>query len=315
MGQDTYRFRPRENDAINKSWMCDSGRLSYKTLNKHRVLQSGAGVGANVKDITKADALKQAVEKLQANVGKVAFMASPVASNEDLMAGLAFARDVLKLKTIYVSGRADGQADNFLITADKNPNRKGLEAIAKGFGLELKAFAELTKGIDSGSVKAVFGLGAEVPEADEAFAAHAAKLELLIVSATNESKVTEAAHLVLAASTHVEDEGTFTQGDGTTQRFRRAYPPRGDSQPHWKWAVDMARAMGLEMKVGSSREVFKQLAPAVPELATFEWDKKAPMNQKRPGISTMPAGADGRPAGWREQGIPTVRGLTIPQGT
>jgi NADH-quinone oxidoreductase subunit G len=118
--------------------------------------------------------------------------------------------------------------------------------------------------------------------------------------------------VVLAASTHVEDEGSFTQQDGITQRFRRAYPPRGDSQPQWKWAVDLARGLGLEMKAASSREIFKQMAPGVPMLATFEWDKKAPMNQVRPGIATMPTGADGRPPGWREQGAPNVRGLTLP---
>ncbi len=315
MGQDTYRFRPRENEQVNKSWMCDTGRLSYKTLNKHRVLQNGLGRGADVKDVSRDEALKTAIEKLKANAGKVAFMASPVASNEDLLAGLAFARDVLKLKAIYASGRAAGAADDFLVTADKNPNRKGLEAIAKAFGLELKGFAELTQAMDLGQVTALFGLGAEVPESDEVFAARALKLELFVVTATNESKVTEAAHVALAASTHVEDEGTFTQVDGLVQRFRRAYPPRGDSQPNWKWAVDLARGLGLEMKATSSREIFKQLAPTVPELASFEWDKKAPMNQKRPGISTMASGADGRPPGWREQGVPNLRGLTLPQGT
>lgn len=315
MGQDTYRFRPRENEQINKSWMCDKGRLSYKGLNKHRVQQNALGRGAEVKDVTQAEALRVAVEKLKGHAGKVAFMASPVASIEDLLAGLAFARDVLKVKSVYVSGRPSGEADHFLLTADKNPNRRGLEVIAKAYGLELKPFTELTQAIDTGTVKALFGLGHEVPEEDEVFAARAQKLELFVVSATNESKVVEAAHVVLAAAAHVEDEGTFMQGDGIIQRFRRAYPPKGDSQPHWKWAVELARQLGLEMKATSSREIFKQLAPGVPELATFEWDKKAPMNQKRPGISTMASSADGRPPGWREQGIPNLRGLTLPPGT
>jgi len=315
MGQDTYRYRPRENEAINKSWMCDAGRLTYKGLNKHRVLHSGLGRGAEVKDVTAAEALKTAVEKLKAQAGKVAFMASPVASNEDLLAGLAFARDVLKVKTVYASGRPAGASDFFLLTADKNPNRKGLENIARGFGLELAPFESLTKAMDAGQVTALFGLGAEVPEADETFAARAQKLELFVVTATNESKVTDAAHLVLAAAVHVEDEGSFTQEAGITQRVRRAYPPKGDAQPHWKWAVDLARGLGLEMKATSSREVFKQLSASVPELATFEWDKKAPMNQKRPGIGTLAAAADGRPPGWREQGVPNLRGLTLPPGT
>ncbi len=315
MGQDTYRYRPRENEQINKSWICDQGRMSYKSLNKHRVTQSAVGRGKDIKDVTNADALKAAAEKLKALEGKVAFMASPVASNEDLLAGLAFARDVLKVKSVFVSGRPDGEADHFLMRADKNPNRKGLEHIAKGYGLEVKSFSDLTKGMDAGSITALYALGAEVPENEETFAARAEKLELFIVSATNETKVTAAAHMILAAAVHVEDEGTFTQGDGITQRHRRAYPPKGHSVPHWKWAVDLARALGLEMKAASSREVFKQLAPSVPELAAFEWDKLAPMNQKRPGISTMAAGADGRPPGWREQGVPNLRGLTLPPGT
>jgi hypothetical protein len=76
--------------------------------------------------------------------------------------------------------------------------------------------------------------------------------------------------------------------------------------------ADLAKELGLDLAVASSREVWKKLAPAVPELAGFEWDKKAPMNQTRPGIRTMAAASDGRPPGWREQGVPNLRGLTLP---
>jgi NADH-quinone oxidoreductase subunit G len=93
---------------------------------------------------------------------------------------------------------------------------------------------------------------------------------------------------------------------------RRAYPPKGDSHPLWKCAVDLAKELGLELKASSSREVFKLLAASVPELKDYAWDKNAPMNQTRPGISTMASGADGRPPGWREQGVPNLRGLTLP---
>jgi NADH-quinone oxidoreductase subunit G len=248
-------------------------------------------------------------------VGQVAVAASPVCSNEDLLAGLAFARDALKVTKVYVTGRPSGAGDDFLMTADKNPNRRGLECIAKGLGLELAPFDALTRALDAGQVRALFALGADVPEDPATFAARTEKLELFVVTATTESPVTEKAHVTLAASTHVEDEGTFTQVGGLTQRFRRAYPPKGDSQPHWKWAVDLARALGLELAAASSREIFKKLAPVVPELASYEWDKQAPINQKRPGIGTLPSSADGRPPGWREQGVPNLRGLTLPHGT
>lgn len=314
MGQDVYRYRPRENDAINKSWMSDTGRLSYKTINKHRVLRSLVGRGDATKEVAKADALTAAVKLLQDHANKVAFMASPVASNEDLLAGFAFARDVLKTNAVYVSGRPDGVADDFLRTADKNPNRKGLENIAKAFGFTVKSFKDLTAAMGK-TIKAVYAIGAEVPEDETVFAGRAADLAAFVISATNENAITLAADVVFAASTHIEDEGSFTQEAGITQRFRRAFPPKGDSQPHWKWAVELSKALGLETRAASSREIFKALSGTVPELASFEWDKQAPMNQKRPGIGTLPAGADGRPPGWREQGVPNIRGLSLPSGT
>jgi NADH-quinone oxidoreductase subunit G len=308
MGQDTYRYRPRENDAINKSWLCDQGRLTYKPLNKGRVLMPVIGRAQDAREAGKAEAVKYAGTKLKPLVGTagLAVAASPVASNEDLMAGLSFARDVLQVKTIYVSGRPDGASDHLLMVADKNPNRKGLEWIAKGLGLTVQPFTALKTAIDAGSVKALYAIGGEFPDA--AFSDTAAKLELFVVQAMNEAPVNGQAHVLLPASTHVEDEGTFTQGDGITQRFRRAYPPRGDSQPNWKWAVDLAREIGGVLGWASSREVFKAIAPSVAELASFEWDKLAPVNVKK-GIATQPAGADGRPPGWREFGPPRVRGI------
>ncbi len=315
MGQDVYRFRPRENEAVNKSWMCDQGRLSYKTLNKHRLLQAVDGRGDAGKEAGHAEIVKLAASKLKPLLGSVAFAASPVASNEDLLAGFAFARDVLKAKAVYVTGRAPGEGDDFLMTPDKNPNRKGLTAIARAFGLEAKPPPALGTDIDSGAVKALYMLGHEVPEDADAFAKKLERLELVIVSATHESPVTGMAHVLLPASTHAEDEGTFTNEDGLTQRFRRAFPPRGHARPHWAWAVELSRALGHEVQAASSREVFKLLAPSVPELAAFEWDKLAPINQAKPGINTLPAAADGRPPGWREQGVPNLRGLSLPSGT
>ncbi len=313
MGQDAYRYRPRENEAINKSWMCDQGRLSYKQLNQHRVLQSRVGKAADVKDVSRAELIKQLAEKLKPVAGQLAFAVSPMLSNEDLLAAFAFAKESLSAKVAYVTGRAAGQADDFLMQADKNPNRKGLEWIAKAAGVELKAFADLTQAIDKGQVRGLVAFGADVPESADAFAKRLEGVELVAVVAQNDSPVTAQAGFVLAQSSHVEDEGSFTQADGITQRVRRAFPPKGDSAPAWKWAVDLSAALGGQVKATSSREVWKALAGQVPELASFEWDKQAPMNQARPGISILASGSDGRPPGWREQGSPNVRGLTLVQ--
>jgi NADH-quinone oxidoreductase subunit G len=178
-----------------------------------------------------------------------------------------------------------------LMMADKNPNRQGLQWIAKGLGLSLEPFTKLSAAVEGGQVKALYAIGAEIPDAT--FVEKAARLELLVVQATNEGGLTTQAHVILPASVHVEAEGTFPQAQGITQRFRRAYPPRQDSQPHWKWAVELAKEMGGTLAWCSSREVFRTVAPTIPELATFEWDKQAPIAQKK-GINTPAAAADGR---------------------
>ncbi len=315
MGQDVYRFRPRENDAVNQSWMCDQGRLSYKQLNQHRALQSLVGQGNDAKETPFAEAVKTVGASLKSRVGSTTVVVSPTLSNEDLLAVLTFARDALKAPAVYVSGRAAGEADTFLVTADKNPNRKGLEWIAKAFGVELKPFTELVASLEGGTVTTLLAFGADLPVDAEAFVTKLSGVQQLIITSATENRFTEAAHVLLAASTHVEDEGTFTQVAGITQRVRRAFPPRGDSQPVWRWAVAIATELGLELKAASSRDIFRALSPAVPELKDYAWDRLAPMNQNRPGIATMPSSADGRPPGWREQGVPNLRGLTLPKGT
>jgi len=316
MSQDTYRYRPRENEQINKSWMCDQGRLSYKYLNLNRVLSASVGrratQAANVArpEITRAEAAKAAAQQLQplAGTAQLAVLASPLCSNEDLLAGLSFAKGTLGVKEVYVGGRPQGAADHYLMTADKNPNRKGLELIAKGLGLTLKPFEELAPALHSGQVKALYAIGTEVPGDADAFAQVAAAAEVFVAQAINESPITAQATVLLPASAHIEDEGSFVQLDGIIQRFRKAYPSKGDAVPHWRWTAEISKAMG-GATWSSAREVFRELAAQVAEFASFNWEQASPPDREKPGINPLPTGADGRPAGYREFGTPRVRGI------
>jgi NADH-quinone oxidoreductase subunit G len=311
MGQDTYRYRPRENDAINQSWMCDQGRLSYKPLNLERVQSPVVGRADDRREVTATEALAKATVQLKAMAGtaELAVLVSPVCSNEDLLAGLTFAKDALGVRQLYVGGRPEGDADDFLMRADKNPNRKGLEWIAAALGLSLHPFAELLKTIEAGTVKALYVLGAEVPIPVAEAAAALAKVEFVAVQAANASALTAQADVVLPAANHVEDEGSFVQADSVIQRFRRAYPPRRETQGHWKWAVDIMREFGFPVTYASPRDVFHELAGKVPELSSFDWEKEAPPLKTTRGLSPLPSAADGRPPGYREFGTPRIRGI------
>jgi len=311
MGQDTYRYRPRENEAINKSWMCDQGRLSYKPLNQQRLAVAMLGRGEDRREATVAEALKSVAEQFKALAGteELAVLASPVASNEDLLASLAFARDALGVRSVYVGGRPEGAGDQLLMTPDKNPNRRGLEWVARGLDLALKPFSELGQAINARRVKALYAIGGEVP-VDPALVAHGfGRLEYLVLQASNESPITAQAHVLLPAAVHVEDEGTFTNLDGITQRFRCAYPPQPDVKAHWAWAVALAQEFGFPWTQVSARDVFREWGPRVAELSSFDWDGAAPPLKTTRGIRPLATGADGRPPGYREFGAPRVRGL------
>jgi NADH-quinone oxidoreductase subunit G len=307
-GQDTYRYRPRENEQVNLSWMCDQGRLSYKYLNRERALKAQLGRHSEARPVESSEAVKWAASKLGAlaHTPELAVLASPLASNEDLLACLAFAQEALGAKTVFVGGRPEGAGDHFLMTPDKNPNRLGLHWIAAGLGLKLRTFGELSEEIEAGRVKALYAIGTEAPLQPQPKPDWFERLELCVAQSINLDAFTAHCDVLLPASTHVEDEGSFVNLDGIIQRFRRAYPPRGSSQPNWKWASELSTALGRSTVYASAREVFRELAPRVQELASFDWDKAAPF---APRISPIPTGADGRPPGYREEGKPRVRGI------
>ena len=311
MGQDTYRYRPRENEQINKSWMCDQGRLSYKYVNHQRLAAVMLGRGEDRREATTPEALKTVAEQFKALAGTegLAVLVSPVASNEDLLATLSFARDALGVRSVYVSGRPEGSGDHYLMTPDKNPNRRGLEWIARGLELTLRPFSELGQGINAGKVKALYAVGGEVPVDPSLVANGFGRLEYLVLQASNESAITAQAHVLLPSAVHVEDEGSFTNLDGITQRFRRAYPARAEVKPHWAWAVALAQEFGFPWMHRSARDVFHEWGPRVAELASFDWDGAAPPLKVTRGLNPLATGADGRTPGYREFGPPRVRGI------
>ena len=123
-----YRYVPRRNDAVNDTWMCDHGRMSYKK-NAARPARPTPRVDGRAASYT--DAVKRAAE-LRARAratrsGKIVGVASPFASNEDLAAF----RDLLAR---LGAGPARfsvprGESDDILIEAEKAPNAAGCRAL------------------------------------------------------------------------------------------------------------------------------------------------------------------------------------------
>ena len=307
----TYRYRPRENEAVNQEWMCDDGRRSYKYLNNDRLLVAREGRGAAGQDLPAAAAAAAAGAVLQAHSaqGTLAALFSPLASIEDLLAAALVATEGLGLAEVFVGGRPDGWHDDFLKRADENPNRKGLELVAQAFGLLVRPFADLSRAIEAGRVKAVWAVGAEIP--DVAAAESFGKLEAFVCQAYNQGPLARQATVLLPAAPHSEMDGTFVNFDGRAQRFELAYWPREGSNPHWKLAAEIGKALGLAWRFQSAREVWKELGPRLRDaLPGFVWDSLPSVN-RRHGLLPIAAGTvDGRLPGYRERVPEDVSGNT-----
>ncbi|BDG01848.1 2Fe-2S iron-sulfur cluster-binding protein [Anaeromyxobacter oryzae] len=298
----TYRYRPRENDAVNQEWMCDDGRTSYKYLNNDRVRVPRAGRGAQAEVLARPVAAQRAAAELSAHAQAktLGVLLSPVASLEDLLVACQVAKEGLGLSVAYVGGRPDGWQDDFLKRADQNPNRKGLELAAQAYGLTLKPFAELLAAVQAGTVKGLWAVGTELPDATAA--AKLERLEVLVAQSYNDVGLAKAATVLLPASPHSETDGTFVNFEGRAQRFEMAYYPRGESRPHWALAAELGAALKLEIAFANAREVFQKLGPKVAgALGDFQWDSMHSIG-KRFGLIPLAAGTvDGRLAGNRDR--------------
>src|SRR5262249_28092128 len=111
---------PRRNPEVNKSWVCDPGRDSYKMLQgagrllEPRLRRAGVLAAASWEDAL--DAAQAAIAHGK-STGQVAAIASPDASNESLYVFRAFARDVLGASLLDY--RVDGSHEKTQIMADK----------------------------------------------------------------------------------------------------------------------------------------------------------------------------------------------------
>src|SRR5690242_1586763 len=81
-----YRYEPRENDAVNSSWMCDYGRLNYKWINREdRLKEVLVKRDGQQQTYVWNTALGEISAKLKvAAPGSVAIIASARQTNEEL---------------------------------------------------------------------------------------------------------------------------------------------------------------------------------------------------------------------------------------
>jgi len=239
-----FRLRPRRNPEVNQSWMCDEGRLLYKSVNDGR-LEGPQVADAGRQDATDWEsALGLAVERLQGiHPQNVAGLCSPDCTNEELWLFRRFMTGVLGTENLSVDSlRAPGEEDDILLRSDRHPNSLGAQFQSPWKGLE-----DLLDWMGAGVLKVLIvfrndplGLGDDDGEMAERFA----KLKTLIVIDSNRTKTSDTADVVFPTASFAEREGTYVNFQGRVQRTFRACPPRGDAKSDIEIFGSLAERLG-----------------------------------------------------------------------
>jgi NADH-quinone oxidoreductase subunit G len=231
--QKVYRYRPRENQAVNKYWMCDDGMLDHRRIHENRVLVSSISGEPTTREAALA---KATMLLLDAPAASTAVVLSAEHSLEDNFALFEFARDVLGTSQLFFTGRAPGPGDQVLRDPDKNPNTAGVKRLAP----QARAFSEFAQAAAEGKFTHAVVLGSQTPTDN---LAALKQIKNVLALSTHVGPVAASAKVVLPASSWAEVNGTFVNRQGIAQETERAITPRGDSRPAFRWILDLARAL------------------------------------------------------------------------
>ncbi len=284
------RLAPRKNDDVNSVWMCDHGRLeTWKNVNdESRIKSPMVRKDGQLVDVGWDEAIAKIASELKSfNASQIAILGSAFATNEDNYLIARFAKEVIGTRNIDFVHHYSGVDDDVLIRADKTPNAAGAEAVGIAPYDGGMHFNQMIAAMKEGKIKALYALEDDIaghPGCEEALS----KLEFFAVHATNISKTTQHADVIVAASTFAEKNGTWTNFQHRVQRLRPAVTtleqdraldnfemsrwdkfaahndkwgkgPRRDARPSWKIVASVANAMGTKYKFNKVEDVFNEI--------------------------------------------------------
>jgi len=237
-----HRYTPRRNDAVNDTWLCDAGRLSYRAIAapdriREPALREGDGP---LRGAPFERCIAAAVELLAATRSSgraIAAFASPHVANEDLrvLSGLLDALGV-SLRGLAVPL---GAADELLVKRQKAPNAVGARAL--GFGDPVPVLERAR----AGEVGALIVLGHDLVTAGLlAEASELGDVDVLLLD-THHSALERAANVVFPTRHAAERSGSFTNHAGLVQRFEAALEPGFDARTEAEVLERIGAALAL----------------------------------------------------------------------
>jgi len=239
------RVRPRENEKVNMSWMCDFARDYYMNPIKNRT----SGISINHKSVDYKKIVEEITDLMKEHAKEMVFIVSSYGTNEEL----ALAKQIVeaaeikavftKFDRVWSDSTDEVKSDDLLITEDKSPNMSGVK---KTFP-NAKDISNLI--ISDYKYAFVWGPNAPMEKLDG--------LHLIALSAISD-QVFEKASWSIAGRISTEKHGSFTNIDGIVQPFRRAL--KGDNNfDELLFFVDILKGLNVQPIGRTVEEVRKAM--------------------------------------------------------
>jgi NADH-quinone oxidoreductase subunit G len=255
------RIRPRANLDVNRHFICDTGRMSYRWMNRGDRIDAPLVKDGGRMSATDWDS---AIDRLAAIVrgaqGPVVILGSANASTESL--GMLMRLVDGKQVTAAVKIAEGNQVP--LAGVPNLALRK--ERAANGDGARILGYSTDWKGAlkAAGSAGLVIVLDTELSDAESA-ALQGAKSVVLL--GTLEWQAMDQFDLALPITNVAEEEGTFVNRDQRVQRYQQARTAPGMARPAWWVAAEAMAVLGSGFRVpGSAEAAFAALSDSVSAL-------------------------------------------------
>lgn len=271
-----YRLLPRKNMDVNKVWMCDDGRFTYKQIGATNRLTSPMIKKSTKLKKTSWDEAFDAVATGLRKVKNSALegIASSSTTNEECYLFSKLIKEVFNSKDIECIVPS-WEPDDLLIKKERAANPQG----ARELGVKTNNTSSVKKiieKINKGKLKALYIIGNDIienPDSKQEILKSLSKLDFLVVQDTHNTDLSSIANVVLPSATFAEKDGTFTNINGIVQKINRAVPCPDQAKSDLEILGGVAKAMEKSFKTIEPDKVMDEIAKNVARFKNVSYEK------------------------------------------
>lgn len=262
-----WRFMPRENPILNRVWICDKGRFSFKKLQENRIwnpLKNGQNIDFNQLTIE----LENIFKTYQWN--EIGWIVGPYSSNEVYYMLKKFGNNVYA----WIPPTT-GKQDDILMLKEEYPNLQGI----RYFGISDK-IGDLIEKIDKEEIKVLFILESDLFKFfNDSFTKNLIEkinsMPLKVYFTSYRDQTSKEMNFVIPVRNYIETKGTYINATSLLQKADLAFEPEEQEIPSLSIVLSqILYFVNLNSKIYSDpSEIYNEFKEEYEELKHYSFNE------------------------------------------